>query len=951
MNASKTTPRTMHLVINTHWDREWRWSFGETQMRLVEAMDLLIDTMEKDPRFRSFLADSQAAIVDDYLEKRPENRERLRALVRAGRLFVGPWYTLPALYLASGESIVRNLLIGHRLAAEAGGVMKAAYNVFSWGQISQLPQIYRQFGMDTIMFYRGLDQSRLERFEYHWEGPDGSRLLGIGFGKHNRLNFWSMVYQPWRRGAGRAVCDRTGSAGFLTNVCDPRSAETNHRIVDRPNARDLDAAAKGLAELRASLEPRSSTEHLLFLQGTDLDIPDPAVADLVDELNARLGGGERIEISSMPAFMAGVRKSLEAQGLMGKLPVLRGERLDVHATDPDGTALLAGVYSARMNVKLANHRAQICLGSWAEPAACWAALHGAAYPRAFLDAAWKALCQNQQHDGVGGCHVDRVTLATEERYRTVEDIGETVTRNALSGLAAKVDASHLSPKEVGLLVFNPHAQPASGAAECFVDFPHDVTGQRPGGYREPGSVELRDAAGREVDCQVLEFDDRLVSARMPVAGGDKFPAVRFRLAFPAGELPAMGCRGFTARFVPRDYRPLTTLSPRANVLENEHLRAVVNGDGTVDLLDKATGREFRNLGYFEDGGEEGGPLMHVAPKRDAVFTTLGQPAAVSLVTAGPVVSVYRIEREWSLPEGLEAGLDIHIPNIARFIETQRPGRSARRAALRMVTEVSLEKGARRLEFRTRVWNTIRDHRLRAVFPTGVRAERHSADSPFDIVERPVARPDSRGWHEEALRTWPAQSFVDLSDGAGRALAVLHAGIPEYEVLGDESRSIALTLLRSFGAAGGVADTYTPQPLAQLPGEHESRYAVHPHAGDCRSDRVWREARDFTVPLRVVQCTAHRGELPFAGVSFAGVDSDDLVVTALKQSEDGRAFVLRCFNPTSGQVRAAIRVSRPVVRARSVTLEEKPLAELPVSAGAVPVTVAPGQVLSVELTVG
>ncbi|EFK97524.1 glycoside hydrolase, family 38 [sediment metagenome] len=951
MSEAPGKPRIMHLVINTHWDREWRWSFGETQMRLVEAMDLLLDTMERDPRYRSFLADSQAAIVDDYFEKRPENRERVRSLVRAGRLFVGPWYTLPALFLVSGESIVRNLLIGHRLAADAGGVMKAAYNVFSWGQVSQLPQIYRQFGMDTIMFYRGLDQSAAERFEYRWEGPDGSRLLGIGFGKHNRLNFWSMVYQPWRRGGGASICDRTGAAGFLTNVSDPASAETNHRVVDRPNARDLDAALKGLAELRASLEPKSSTGHLLFLQGTDLDIPDPAVVELVEELNARLGGGERIEVSSMPAFFEGVRESLEAQGLLEKLPVLTGERLDVHSTDPAGTALLAGVYSARMNIKLANHRAQTCLESWAEPAACWAALYGTAYPRVFLDAAWKALCQNQQHDGVGGCHVDRVTLATEERYRTVEDIGETVTRNALSGIAAKVDASHLAPNEVGLVVFNPHARPHSGVAECFADFPHELIGQKPGGYRQPGSVELRDAAGREVECQVLEFDDRLVSARMPVAGGDKFPAVRFRLAFETGELPSMGFRGYTARFVPREYRPTATLSPRADVLENEHLRATIQGDGTVDLLDKATGQEFPGLGYFEDGGEEGGPLMHVPPKRDAVFTTLGQPAAVSLVTSGPVVSVYRIEREWLLPECLEAALDVHIPNLARFIETQRPGRSERRAALRMVTEVSLAKGSRRLEFRTRVRNTIRDHRLRVVFPTGVRAGVHSADSPFDIVERPVARPDSRGWHEAALRTWPSQGFVDLADGAGRALAVLHCGIPEYEVFNDETRSAALTLLRSFGAAGGVADTYTAQPLAQVPGEHEFRYAVHPHAGDCRADRVWREARALAVPLRVVQCTAHRGELPFAGVSFAGVDSEDLAVTALKQSEDGKALVLRCFNPTRNEVRAEVRLSRPVTGARIVSLEEKPLVELPISDGAVPVTVAPGQIASVEVTVG
>ena len=91
-----TTQYDMHLVINTHWDREWRWSQHETQARLKEAVDLLLDTMEADPRFESFLTDSQAAFIDDYLEICPENRARVEALVRDGRLCVGPWYTLPA---------------------------------------------------------------------------------------------------------------------------------------------------------------------------------------------------------------------------------------------------------------------------------------------------------------------------------------------------------------------------------------------------------------------------------------------------------------------------------------------------------------------------------------------------------------------------------------------------------------------------------------------------------------------------------------------------------------------------------------------------------------------------------------------------------------------------------------------------------------------------------------
>ena len=67
----------MHLIVNTHWDREYRWSFCETQIRLVEAVDQLINSMEKDTRFMYFHTDSQVSFLDDYLKLRPEKRRNV----------------------------------------------------------------------------------------------------------------------------------------------------------------------------------------------------------------------------------------------------------------------------------------------------------------------------------------------------------------------------------------------------------------------------------------------------------------------------------------------------------------------------------------------------------------------------------------------------------------------------------------------------------------------------------------------------------------------------------------------------------------------------------------------------------------------------------------------------------------------------------------------------------
>jgi alpha-mannosidase len=83
--------------------------------------------------------------VEDYLEARPERRPDLERLVRAGRLFLGPWYALADEYLVSPEALIRNLSLGMRLAREFGPIMSEGYVPDAFGHIAQLPQILQGF--------------------------------------------------------------------------------------------------------------------------------------------------------------------------------------------------------------------------------------------------------------------------------------------------------------------------------------------------------------------------------------------------------------------------------------------------------------------------------------------------------------------------------------------------------------------------------------------------------------------------------------------------------------------------------------------------------------------------------------------------------------------------------------------------------------------------------------
>jgi hypothetical protein len=157
---------------------------------LVETIDRLIEIMAADPEFKHFTFDGQSVWIEDYLEVKPQMRERLRALIEAGRIQVGPWYSLPDHFASHPEALVRNLLIGHRLSESMGGVTKFGYSIFSFSQIAQLPQIYSGFGIDSLIFYKLYPVETLKKSEFWWESPDGTQALCSRLGPLARANFY-----------------------------------------------------------------------------------------------------------------------------------------------------------------------------------------------------------------------------------------------------------------------------------------------------------------------------------------------------------------------------------------------------------------------------------------------------------------------------------------------------------------------------------------------------------------------------------------------------------------------------------------------------------------------------------------------------------------------------------------------------------------------------------------
>ena len=929
-----------HVVPHTHWDREWRYPIWKNRMALVGFLDQLLDVLEGDPAYRCFVLDGQSVAIEDYLDVRPENEARVAEQVRSGRLAIGPWYTLPDLYPVDGECLVRNLLKGVRLCARYGGHLGVGYNSFGWGQTAQLPQIYRSFGLDFLIVGKHVSKRRAPKCEFIWEGPDGSRLLATRLGEYARANLYFHAYLPIRFGVDYVRGDYKYSwpnSGRVIHNASPDRCHEDYFKLDGGDEVHADRAGPGFQAAWDAMGATAAPDCRLLMAGSDFTDCQPLLTRMLRDANAQFDDIEFVH-STLEQYVEELRERIDEDAL----PVVRGELRDGPASACSGNALATRAY-----LKILNKTAQNALLRRAEPVASALAMLGAEYPARMLETAWKYLLQSHAHDSINGVTQDKTAEDTAHRLRQGLEIAEVVHEKSIADLAGRIDLSSYGQEDILLLAVNPLARPVDAVLKLCVDTPRE---------QAVWNFALEDAGGKTFDVQPVSREERTCPVNDMAARPWPFDHDRHIVYADLGRLPAGGYKVFkvrpTATFDRRTEwwpQPRTSpggeISPSPQTLENEHLRVTVKADGTFDLLDKARGRTYAGLHRFEDAGDVGDYWVYYPPYQDQVHTSTGGPARVWREENGPLAATLGIEITMTLPA--------HGHRPERGVKGQSR-RSDETTKLRITSRLTLRRGARRLEVRTVVDNTVEDHRLRVLFPTDLQASHSDASGHFVTDRRPIEparEPDGAFWPD--MQTHPQQHFVDISDGEA-GLAVLNRCFTEYEVLRDGRATIAMTLFRSvrnricteFLSTGAFPMQTGGQCLRTM----QFDYALFPHAGDWAGGGVWAEADELNAEPTVYQTSAHEaGELPQAHSLFA-VEPRGLVLSAFKKAEDRDSFVLRAFNPGPGAASGAVRLAVPVASAWRLNLNEERIEPLPVAPdGAVRLDLPACGIVTVELS--
>jgi len=856
------TPESVWLVPHTHWDREWYEPFQRFRLRLVDLMDDVVARAEADPSFH-FTLDGQLAVVDDYLEVRPEALPRVVKLVASGQFAIGPWAILLDEFLCSGENIVRNLEWGLRRAGQLGTAMPVGYLPDMFGHCAQMPQILVRAGITQACVWRGVP-STIDNHAFLWEAPDGTGLrteyLPGGYG-----NAASLLAEP----------DRLG-----------------------------EAAAEHVTQARRWF----GDDPILAMYGTDHSAPLPWLSSAV----ASLGSGT-LRLSTLAQYLALFDPS-DVDGL----PRWRGE-MRSHAR----ANILPGVISNRPHLKRGLASAERMVERYAEPlAALWSKPDE--WPARLLELAWQRLVQSSCHDSVTGCGVDETAVQVAARIAEAEQIGTGVRDRAVGAVAATVPASAvlvMNPSPAGRTdVVHVEVPAPHEWTEVALHLPDGTLAPFQETGRNEGTTLFETtrhgewlAAGLRKGGLGLEFLAREVQ-RVEITGkaeltvtmgraGPGFTAAFRSLSSLLGTGQAWRLivkeepirRGFAAIPVgPLGFRAAEAIAATARPehpvvvgernLSNGLLTVEVSAEGTL-TLSSVDGTVLEGVGRVTDG-DDIGDLYNFAPGGPES----GEPGrvTVSAAEAGPLVGAFEVTRDYPWREPTTIVMRVELRAGEPFC---------------------------RLDFA--FVNRHPDHRVRLRVPLSQSAIGSHAEGQFAVVARGLT---SEGGHGEVpVPTFPANSFVD----AGGA-AVLLSQPSEYEIV-NEGKEMALTLLRATGMisraehplraepAGPVIAT----PQAQLIGsEIRASLAVMPHAGGWAE--VLRSAEAFRHPFTVTRGFAEHAEI--RGADGLSVTGEGVVMTSLRR-RDPDWLELRAVamtdSPTSVQIgrvaeaRRADLLGRPI----------------------------------------
>lgn len=537
-----------HVLSHTHWDREWYAAFETFRKRLLNLIDSLVENLPKNPHFKHFMLDGQTIVLEDYLELRPQKKDKLIELIREGKISVGPWYILPDEFLITGEALIRNFLIGKsvldRLGAN-GNEMKIGYLPDMFGHNAYTPVVLRGLGFEGAVLWRGIG-AKSRKTEFVWKAPNGDEIIAVN------------LIRSYSNGAhfGRSV-------DLMKNVFRNEIEE---------------------------LSKNATTENILIMNGTDHEFPLFNLPERFQEWSEEFGA--EIIHSSLHEYLKDVKNQNP------ELEIVEGE-----LKDPKYEPVLKDITSTRIFLKLMNFEAQLLYQRYLEPlSTLFCSEEDPLLDE--IEYGWKLILKSQPHDSICGCSIDKVHKDVDLRLSNALEIGFETLGSYLKNLS---NEKPLEDKKV-LIVYNPYERERKAIVKGIVDLDPSknyVVADEEGNIYETSvepidSLEVTDILQRVGDNDYLQGTSFITKYITAISPNVAFGVRPVRISFMA-QLPAIGLK----KFFIKESEITRSVEDVSTSFENKFYYFKLNEDGTFQVFDKQNKTLYEKMNFFEDVADAG----------------------------------------------------------------------------------------------------------------------------------------------------------------------------------------------------------------------------------------------------------------------------------------------------------------------------------------------------------
>ena len=553
-----------------------------------------------------------------------------------------------------------------------------------------------------------------------------------------------------------------------------------------------------------------------------------------------------------------------------------------------------GVFTTQANHKRNMRDAEVEVLD-AEKWASLAWLNGREYPGKELTEDWKKVLFNQFHDLAAGSGIGVIYKDAQKDYDVVRWSTNEIGAGALQSVTERINTAAELEKPIAgersfpAVIYNPLGWERSG----------DVVVQIQAPAATDRSFRVMDASGRIIGSRILAADAQtgVASLKIHVA---HVPALGYQVLRIFS--PAMRAESVMM--------PATQASETASAitLENDQLRVTIDKKtGCITSLYQtrshfetlAPGGCGNELQAFKDTPKDYDAWNIDPGTLDNAPALLINADSVELINAREANPTVRVTRTWQ---------------NSKFIQTMN---LAPQADL-----IDIE-------------NDIDWHEshvlLKGAFPLAASGPFATYEIPYGTIERPTTRNNS--W-EKAQFEVAAMRWADLGDGK-HGLSILNNSKYGYDAAGNTLR---ITLLRS---------AKWPDPEADM-GHHHFHYALYPHAGTWKDALTVRHGYEYNYPLTAVVTTAHAGSLP-AEHSFASVEPENVVLTAVKKAEDANGLIFRAYEWAGKETTAEFHVPAGATGATVTNMMEAPEGEpLTIAGDVVKVPIHPYEILTIRV---